>query len=63
MTLWPGHIGQNELIARHTLASVSLAGDTLAARVTLWPVTFWPVNLASFGVPKGEQKFYRGGGP
>ena len=55
-TLWLGHLGRTDTLARDslakdtqavdTLAKDTLAGDTLArdtlASGTLWPKTFWP---------------------
>ena len=58
------HFGRDTL-ARMTLWPVTLWPETLWP-VTLWSewqlarVRLWPVFLASFGVPKGEQKFHVG---
>ena len=35
-TLWPGHFGQSDLLAKDTLAREILAGGTV------WLVTLWP---------------------
>ena len=54
-TLWPGHFGRNDILARVTFWPRTLWPETLwpghfgqidsLARVTFWPETLWPETV------------------